>query len=140
MHTFSKNIREERAIKPLCSEKCKLQCSTKFSEEEREKLFSSYWDLGDLGKRRQYIANSMEFDISFFVPKNDLCDFCSAFDNAGNNEEENTRGKYDNHVKEKDLSRKEKNTDKINNEAIVAAYDLQAVIQRKGDVSVLLQI
>ncbi|KAJ8877722.1 hypothetical protein PR048_022177 [Dryococelus australis] len=32
------------------SEKCKLQCSTKFSEEDRKILYSTYWDFEDLEK------------------------------------------------------------------------------------------
>ncbi|KAJ8887865.1 hypothetical protein PR048_014083 [Dryococelus australis] len=52
-------LKRERAIKSLCSEKCKLQCAAKFSEEESNILFSTYLDLGDLGKQQQYIANSI---------------------------------------------------------------------------------
>ncbi|KAJ8874650.1 hypothetical protein PR048_025516 [Dryococelus australis] len=58
MHTVSKNIPEERAIKPPCSEKRTLQCCTKFSEEERKNFFSKYWNLEYLGKQRQYIVTS----------------------------------------------------------------------------------
>lgn len=60
MHTKSKKIREERMVKPACGEKCKLQCSTKFSEDERKELFFSYWNLGEIDKQRQFIANSMQ--------------------------------------------------------------------------------
>ncbi|KAJ8898560.1 hypothetical protein PR048_003920 [Dryococelus australis] len=63
----------------------------------------------------------------------------TTFDNSDNNEKENLKEKYDdhpNHLKEKDFSRNDKNTDSINDEPIVAVYDLQAVVQLlKGNVS-----
>ena len=37
-----------------------MKCSTKFTDEERLQLFSTYWSLGDLNKQREYINNSME--------------------------------------------------------------------------------
>ena len=44
---------------------------------------------------------------------------------------------YDRHLAEKDLSRAEKNVDKVDADAVVAVYDLQAVFQLpKGDISV----
>lgn len=60
MHCKEKKVRSARAIKPPCTEKCKLECSSKFTEEERKAIFQSYWDLGNLDKQRQFIANNME--------------------------------------------------------------------------------
>ncbi|KAJ8931637.1 hypothetical protein NQ314_015431 [Rhamnusium bicolor] len=53
-----------------------------------------------------------EFNISFFNPKKDRCETCVAFENATGEEKENLNPKYENHLKEKDLSRKEKERDK----------------------------
>ncbi|KAJ8877512.1 hypothetical protein PR048_021967 [Dryococelus australis] len=193
MHTSSKEIGEERAIKPPCSVKCKLQCSTKFSEEYRKVLFSTYWELGDLKKQRQYDANSMviinpkyryihvggtrmlekmnnvgnvllEYDLrgkhgkqkavdpiikegikqhiesfpkieSHYLHANTSRHFIEGSKSIADIHKDYGE-KYDNHLKEKDLSRKEKNNDKINDEAILGVYDLQAVVQLpKEDVS-----
>ncbi|CAG9812894.1 unnamed protein product [Phaedon cochleariae] len=80
-----------------------------------------------------------EFNISFFVPKKDLCETCVAYENATNEEKQHLKDKYDLHLTEKKLSREEKKLDKenIKSNGIVAVYDLQAVMPiPKGDVSV----
>lgn len=59
-HSKNKIIREQRKIKPPCTQKCKLKCSNKFTDEERLQLFSKYWSLGDINKQREYINNSMQ--------------------------------------------------------------------------------
>lgn len=51
------------------------------------------------------------FNISFFTPKN-LCDLCSSYNNAMEKEKEGMLEKYDNHLREKVLSRAEKEEDK----------------------------
>lgn len=285
-HTSSKKIKNERKMKPACGEKCKLKCSEKFAEEERLKIFSEYWALGDIQKQRQFISNSMQavqpkyryiriggtrsprqnnnsfyfnmnnqrirvcklffkntldindrpirtvltkqnkvadtlleddlrgkhgkqkkvsevvrngikqfiqnipkieshytrantsklfidgsktisqlhadyvtecktknapygnyvlfyrvftndFNLSFFVPKKDLCETCSSYENSNDAEKEAMKEGYDQHLHEKTLSRIEKQRDKEDANAVVAVYDLQAVVQLpKGDVSV----
>lgn len=60
MHTKMKQIRKERMVKAACGEKCKLLCPTKFSENERNDLFSSYWNLGEIDRKRQFLANPMQ--------------------------------------------------------------------------------
>lgn len=35
----------ERKLQPACNEKCKQNCSSKFTEEERLKIFKNYWDI-----------------------------------------------------------------------------------------------
>ena len=58
----SKNHRERpaRAMKPPCTEKCRLKCFSTFSNEERKTIFSDYWQLGSLEKQRLFILNCME--------------------------------------------------------------------------------
>lgn len=80
-----------------------------------------------------------EFNLSFFTPKKDQCDLCATFENTSI-EQRSAKliDKYDTHLKEKDLSRVEKRTDKENadTDAIVAVYDLLAVVQLpKSNVS-----
>uniref|UniRef100_A0A6P7GHP5 Uncharacterized protein LOC114338962 n=1 Tax=Diabrotica virgifera virgifera TaxID=50390 RepID=A0A6P7GHP5_DIAVI len=81
-----------------------------------------------------------EFDLSFHKPKKDQCDQCTAYEHIDRNgpsfavEDE----KYQRHIKEKELSRKEKLNDRmnINNENKVVIYDLEAVLQcPRGETS-----
>lgn len=289
MHTADEKVREERKMRPPCTEKCRLECSKKFTEDERMKIFASYWELGDIAKQRQFIVNNMElieptyryirvgairknrdynnafhfrlndqkirvcklffkntldindrpirtvqekrnkvatnlleedrrgkhgkhkkvdsalkegvknfvdkipkieshytrantskhfidgsksiadihrdyineckeknmpfvnyvmfyriftedFNISFFTPKKDLCETCCAYDNTEGEEKEKKKEHYDQHLFEKELSRKEKSNDKNDLNAAVVVYDLQAVMQiPKGDVSVQIE-
>ncbi|KAL0840311.1 hypothetical protein ABMA28_015581 [Loxostege sticticalis] len=79
-----------------------------------------------------------DYNISFFTPKKDQCCDCVAFENASPVDKEKMEEKYRLHLKEKDLSREEKLRDKemIDDNNIVACYDLQAMLQvPKGDVS-----
>lgn len=81
------------------------------------------------------------FNISFFTPKKDQCDLCSSYNNARVEEREAIQEKYDKHLKEKVLSRAEKEEDKkkakeSEGKIIVATYDLQAVLPApRGDTS-----
>lgn len=74
-----------------------------------------------------------EFNIGFFSPKKDLCDTCYVFDNItrqhmvlSHEEVQN----HQNHVREKDLARKEKKEDKknITQNQTVVCFDLQRVL------------
>lgn len=80
-----------------------------------------------------------EFNISFFIPKKDQCDLCTSYKNADQTGKNELEEKYQQHLREKEESRKEKTNDKenMNSEKIVACYDLQAVLPvPRGDVSV----
>lgn len=73
------------------------------------------------------------FNISFFTPKKDQCDLCCSYNNARENEKEVIQKEYDNHIKEKVLSRWEKEEDKkrakeCGRKIVVATFDLQAVL------------
>lgn len=49
-----------------------------------------------------------EFNISFFSPKKDQCELCTAYQNAQNEEKDTLKVKYSVHLKEKELSRAER--------------------------------
>lgn len=49
-----------------------------------------------------------EYNLSFFTPKKDQCELCTAFENAQNKDKETLRLKYETHQREKQLSRIEK--------------------------------
>ena len=59
MTSTKRKEREERKMKPPCNEKCRFKCNNKFNEEERNDIFTSYWDLGDITKQREFIRNSI---------------------------------------------------------------------------------
>ena len=84
-----------------------------------------------------YRIFTQEHNLSFFTPKKDQCETCTAFKNSDDTEKENRRESFDKHHNEKEMSRKEKALDKTTTNSVVAVYDLQAVMQLpKGDVSV----
>lgn len=43
-----------------CTEKCRLACFNKFSQEQRQVIFDQYWKLGNLEQQRAFIAASIE--------------------------------------------------------------------------------
>ncbi|VEN64043.1 unnamed protein product [Callosobruchus maculatus] len=50
--------REEKKILPACSsEKCRLKCSTKISDEQRHTIFNEYWAMADLHRQQMFIAS-----------------------------------------------------------------------------------
>lgn len=72
-----------------------------------------------------------EYNIGFFAPKKDQCDQCEAYKNATEDQKTELETKNNEHLEEKDLSRKEKENDKErakNHEITLAVYDLQAVM------------
>ncbi|KAJ8713334.1 hypothetical protein PYW07_013704 [Mythimna separata] len=84
-----------------------------------------------------YRIFTQDYNISFFIPKKDLCEVCEAYKNSTNEEKERLKESYETHQNEKVLSRIEKENDKKNKDIHVAVYDLQAVFQcPKGDISV----
>lgn len=79
-----------------------------------------------------------DFNISFHTPKKDQCDLCETFKNADEDGKQSIIEAYRKHLKEKDLSRREKEKDKNAkiDSTIVAVYDLQAVMPiPKGQIS-----
>ena len=77
-----------------------------------------------------------EFNISFYIPKKDLCDLCEGYRNADEEGKSKLLEGYENHIRERELARIEKERDKHRTDAKVAVYDLQAVMQvPKGQVS-----
>lgn len=84
-----------------------------------------------------YRIFTQDYNISFFVPKKDLCDVCEAYRNSTDEVKELFKESYETHQNEKVLSRAGKENDKNNSELLVAVYDLQAVFQcPKRDISV----
>ena len=49
----------ERTMQEPCNN-CRQECSSRISDIEREKLFTSYWGLKNAEKQRQFISNSVK--------------------------------------------------------------------------------
>lgn len=56
----SKKEFEKKAMKPPCGEKCRLKCSTKYTEVDRQQIFDEYWAIGEVEKHRSFILSSMQ--------------------------------------------------------------------------------
>lgn len=77
-----------------------------------------------------YKVFNTDFNLSFFQPKKDQCDVCVAYVNSNEEQRKEMEEKYQKHLKEKELSRIEKQTDRrnIDEDNIVTIYDLEAVL------------
>lgn len=49
-----------KKILPPCKATCKLKCTTKFSEEDRQQYFKDFWELGSLERQRHFILDHMQ--------------------------------------------------------------------------------
>ena len=81
-----------------------------------------------------------EFNIVFFKPKKDLCDFCEKYKNSSPSEQGILNDQYDLHMLNKGLSREQKEHDKKKSQddptLSVFIFDLQKVLPVPcGDVS-----
>lgn len=97
---------------------------TDFNNDQKEKSLPQcdYWlYLNTFNK---------EFNISFFQPKKDRCETCVAYELAPESTKTLLKSNYDKHLKEKELCRQEKRTDRrnIDETHICAIYDLQSVM------------
>lgn len=52
----AKKQKEARKIKPPCKETCRMKCTSNISHDQRQHIFESYWNLGDIDLQREYIA------------------------------------------------------------------------------------
>ncbi|CAB3231933.1 unnamed protein product [Arctia plantaginis] len=57
--TATKKVEPERKMQKPCNEKCRLRCSTTFTEMDRKMLFDEYWQIGDVEKHWNYLSNCM---------------------------------------------------------------------------------
>lgn len=74
-----------------------------------------------------------EFNLSFFIPKKDLCEDCNKYENSLPDEKLEMEEKYQQHIENKNLARNLKNADKekskINASFCSAVFDMQQVLQ-----------
>lgn len=50
------STRPAKLLKKGCRESCRFKCQTKFSSQDRKKIFHSYWKLGDITRQRDVIS------------------------------------------------------------------------------------
>lgn len=78
-----------------------------------------------------YNIFTTEFNLSFYQPKKDQCDLCVSYATFDDDRKKNIEESYRVHLKEKELSRREKLTDRqnVDKDNKVVIYDLEAVLQ-----------
>lgn len=83
------------------------------------KMYSLYREYCESNNISQIASSAIyrqvfntEFNISFLVPKKDLCDLCNKFENSTIEQKAELQEEYNVHIKSKDLAREVKNTDK----------------------------
>lgn len=45
--------------KPPCSESCRLKCFQKINQDQRTKIFSQFWSIGDLTHQLEFVSRSI---------------------------------------------------------------------------------
>ncbi len=40
-----------------CGQRCRFKCHDKFNENQRQKIFHDYWNIGDVNRQRDYLSN-----------------------------------------------------------------------------------
>jgi len=53
-------LTEPRKVKSVDCSKCRFKCSSKISEENRQTLFSTYWNLADYEKQRSFLCQHIK--------------------------------------------------------------------------------
>lgn len=53
-------LRPGKTLRPPCGSGCRLGCSKKVTEEQREKLFHHYYNLGNVTKQWQFLSEQMD--------------------------------------------------------------------------------
>lgn len=46
----------KKELGPPCGSKCRLKCSERITQEEREHIFDEYWQMDDLTRQRDFIS------------------------------------------------------------------------------------
>lgn len=151
-HTkVSDNIKDRirmhiRSIPRIPSHYCRAQSSREYIDGSKN-ISELYRDYTETCKKENvefgnyqmyYTIFTKEFNLASFAPKKDQCELCKRYDVSTGEDKLNLQDQYQQHILEKDLSRREKENDKNNTDSnsVVAVYDLQATLPcPQGDVS-----
>ncbi|CAH0591687.1 unnamed protein product [Chrysodeixis includens] len=50
----------EKSIRPPCTSTCRLSCSNKFTTEDRDVIFKTYWGLNSFQRQRDFLASCVK--------------------------------------------------------------------------------
>ncbi|XP_011193975.2 uncharacterized protein LOC105219498 [Zeugodacus cucurbitae] len=119
--------------------------TTKIYIEGGKTISSIYRDYVDLCKEKKqafatyiyfYTTFTEDFNISFFAPKKDLCAQCEAYTDMTAAEKLSYKAIHENHLQESNFAQEAKRKDIENENAVVAVYNWQAIMQLpKGEAS-----
>lgn len=96
-------------------------------------MAENYPTQSKIASERQYrdIVNN-DFNLHFFKPKKDQCDVCFTWDHSTPEEKTKNQEDYDKHINAKNLARslkdENKKTDREDETACVACFDLQKML------------
>ena len=95
-------------------------------------MYNMYKSSGKQGSISLYRSVFNDMKLSFFRPKKDLCDICDTYRNGSDETKETMQQTYEDHEREKELTRKIKQSEKErasnNNTHCAASFDLQQVL------------
>lgn len=60
-----------KILREPCADSCRIQCSSRFTNTEREQILKDFWELGNLPSQREYIVRHMAQIHSKYAKKGD---------------------------------------------------------------------
>ncbi|XP_039293223.1 uncharacterized protein LOC120353480 isoform X1 [Nilaparvata lugens] len=54
------NFVEKKSLKNGCSDKCRIGCTNKINNDERQMILDRFWDIGDQTQQRNFVINHLE--------------------------------------------------------------------------------
>lgn len=98
-------------------------------------LYIEYCDQKNIKAATECIYRTIfntEYNFSFFIPKKDICDICNRYNESTMEEKNEIEIEYQTHLRNKDIARQLKNTDKekakLHREFCAAVFDLEQVL------------
>lgn len=55
---------KRRRMKTACGESCRFKCQTKVSDDQRQKILKTFWDIGHKERQWYYLSSLIQFDSS----------------------------------------------------------------------------
>lgn len=53
-------VREAKRLQPPCDSMCRLKCTERITEHQRQEIFQQFWKLGDVNAQWAFIAQTTE--------------------------------------------------------------------------------
>lgn len=58
--TLHNKLIPQKKLKTPCNNSCRLKCYDVFTHEERERIFNSFWNIGNNNRQRQFISSNID--------------------------------------------------------------------------------